>query len=352
MERREEMIARLNELVNDEPVTAAARAEALEQLCRALAPEIYGAEHAGPVSLSDIRAHIGLLAAENDLADTPEYLRFEEAMGALCEEAAELARKSAARSSGAEALRLLELEPDTRILCGLTLRDGEEAADYDFIVLSPRGIFVLEAEQCAQDMRLARDGSFYPAEEDSSCVPHYNLGEAMNRREYLLRKALAEKAAGVPYTGLLLYTSRETALTDDYGLLPVCYCSSAADAVRKAAGEPVLSAEQVESLAAALGALNSPAAAPVLPDAPQFLSDFAWLATRPEELADIAAAFASEDDDSEEKAAEKTPFWKDEEFRRNAAEAGKQLVGATLAGMATVGTAALGVAILIKKGKF
>ena len=149
-----------------------------------------------------------------NISDEPAFQR-------LCEETKKLGFQIASLKKGVvgerrtrEGLRNLEFSPHVKILYNVTLDDGEDRTEYDAIVLAPFGIFVVEAKNFSGNAYITEKGILL---RDDDRFGQYNLGENMNRKEFLLRNCLSELGS-FPY-----YVCSEAALHS--AELPVFYSS-------------------------------------------------------------------------------------------------------------------------------
>lgn len=177
----------------------------------------------------DIISFLELLAKENGVEQDETFQRLRDELKDLGFLIGSLKKGSTGEKRTRDGLRNLEFSPDVKILYNITLDDGTDRTEYDAIVLSPYGIFVIEAKNFNGNARITEKGILL---RDNDRFGAYNLGERMIRKEFLLRSCMG-KLASVPYHALLLYVNEQADIEDNYHQIPITYCNTVAKTIQQ-----------------------------------------------------------------------------------------------------------------------
>lgn len=177
----------------------------------------------------DITSLLERLARENGVEEDETFQRLRVEMQDLGFQIGSLKKGAKGERRTREGLRNLEFSPDVKILYNVTLDDGTDRTEYDAIVLTPYGIFVIEAKNFSGDARITEKGILL---RDDDRFSAYNLGEKMNRKEFLLRSCMG-KLSRVPYHALLLYVNEQADIEDNYHQIPITFCNTVAATIRQ-----------------------------------------------------------------------------------------------------------------------
>ncbi len=257
----------------------------LVDLQEAMANEVFAINHADHFAARDIMLHFGALAAEYGLQESDEFRRLAMNMRSLGCTIGSLKKGFAGERRTKEGLRVMTFDPDVQILYNLTLQDEVSKTEYDAIVITPYGIFVVEAKNFRGAAYINEKGML---QRQDDAVAEYNLGEKMNNKEFLLRNCLGDLAS-VPYQGLLLYVDESASIIDDYKQIPIVFCNTVASVIRGYDnGENHISPEQVREIVKRITAHSVESKYPCRVDCRQIIDDFALLMSEIEERADEA----------------------------------------------------------------
>lgn len=195
----------------------------------------------------DIVTFLERLAYENGVEEDETFQRLRNEMKDLGFIIGSLKKGAKGEKRTRDGLRNLEFSPGVKILYNITLDDGTDRTEYDAIVLTSYGIFVVEAKNLNGDARITEKGILVRKDDRFG---EYNLGEKMNRKEFLLRSCLGELAS-VPYHALLLYVNEQADIEDEYHLIPITYCNTVAEAIQQFDhGDELITAEELKRIEA------------------------------------------------------------------------------------------------------
>lgn len=110
------------------------------------------------------------------------------------------------------ALKLLSYDKGIRILYNVQLEDEDAQAEYDAIVITPYGMFVVEVKNWGVSMTISPNG-LLTRNDDSGIV--YDLPGRMSVKEALLREHLQELFPK-NYHNMLLFSNERVQVQDNY----------------------------------------------------------------------------------------------------------------------------------------
>ena len=117
-----------------------------------------------------------------------------------------------------KALRLISIDENVRVMYNVQLQFGDMKAEYDAIVITPYGMFVVEAKNWkSTNVTLTSQGILKTNEQKPVC---YDLEGRFCEKEALLKRCL-EELAPTRYKSILMLTNINTELVDEYGKVPV-----------------------------------------------------------------------------------------------------------------------------------
>jgi len=108
------------------------------------------------------------------------------------------------------------------ILQNIQLEKEGHRAELDAVVLTNKGIFLIEVKNSMRDIMIDEQGNYYRL--GGSMHFDKNIGEKMNDKEYLLREALLE--AGFPemkITSVVVFTNSKINLENRYPYIDTCF---------------------------------------------------------------------------------------------------------------------------------
>lgn len=117
-----------------------------------------------------------------------------------------------------KALRLISIDEKVRVMYNVQLAFGDMKAEYDAIVITPYGLFVVEAKNWkSANVTLTSQGILKTNENHPIC---YDIEGRFCEKEALLKRCL-EDLAPTRYKSILMLTNINTELVDEYGKVPV-----------------------------------------------------------------------------------------------------------------------------------
>lgn len=256
----------------------------LEALQAAMANGVFAFQHAEHFEAKDILLHLSTLAAEYGVDNSDAYFRLKANLEQLRYSIGSLIRGRSGERRTQQALRLLSLDQNVEMLFNITLQEDEMTAEYDAIVITPYGIFVIETKNFRGASHITESGILRQTCGSAS----YDLGERMNGKEYLLRNCLKE-AAVAPYYGILLYMDDSTQVIDDYKQIPIsCFNTIVSDIRKHDEGNAYMTTEQVREIKQKLLSHHTPNRYPCRINCQQIIDDYAYLIAEIEQRADLS----------------------------------------------------------------
>lgn len=254
----------------EEVFTNAELADRLGRVQGGLMQMLLAAGFAENVAPRDMTAFLELLAEKYDLQNDPDFLNLCRGSRQLGFQIASLKRGVSGERRTKDGLRNLEFMPGVKVLYNVTLDNGSERTEYDAIVLTPFGIFVIETKNFHGNARITAKGILV---RDDDRFAEYNLGENLNRKEFLLRSCLGSLAS-VPYHAMLLYADVQSDVQDDFHQIPVTFCNTVATAIRQFdTGDELICSEDLEQIEHMLAEHQVDARYPCRIDCSKIVSD-------------------------------------------------------------------------------
>ena len=177
----------------------------LTELQGAMARGVFEKTHAENLRDRDIMIHFEALAKEYGLSGTDTYLRFEYNMNELGYTIGSFIKGMNGERIARRALKLLSYDKGIRILYNVQLEDEDAQAEYDAIVITPYGMFVVEVKNWGVSTTISSNG-ILTRNDDSGIV--YDIPGHMSVKEALLREHLQELFPKNYYNMLLLSNER------------------------------------------------------------------------------------------------------------------------------------------------
>ena len=217
----------------------------LKELQAAMARGVFEKTHAENLRDKDIMLHFKTLAEEYGLAQTDTYCRFETNMRELSYTIGTYIKGMCGERMARKSLKLLSLDKNIRILYNVQLEDEDVQAEYDAIVITPYGLFVIEVKNWDGDITITPSGLLT---KDEGRIT-YSLADKMSIKEALLREYLQDQFPASFHTMLLLSTEKAH-VQDDYQKIFVC-CGGALSYEIQSFESPenAMTAEQVAAIA-------------------------------------------------------------------------------------------------------
>ena len=191
----------------------------LMELQSALAKGVFERTHAENLRDKDIVIHFEALAKEYGLDHTDVFLRFKQNMSGLGFTIGSLIKGVNGERSVRRALKLLSYDRGVKILYNVQLNDSDAEAEYDAIVITPYGLFVVEAKNWNSSVIITPDG-LLERNDDSGIV--YDLVGRMSIKQALLKEYLGDDFPK-NYRSILVFSNEKVKVEDQYGKIPfVC----------------------------------------------------------------------------------------------------------------------------------
>lgn len=189
----------------------------LTELQGAMARGVFEKTHAENLRDRDIMIHFEALAKEYGLDESDTYIRFRTNMGELGYTIGSFIKGMNGERIAKRALKLLSYDNGIRILYNVQLEDEDAQAEYDAIVITPYGMFVVEVKNWGASMTISPNG-LLTRNDDSGIV--YDLPGRMSVKEALLREHLQELFPK-NYHNMLLISNERAQVQDNYHQISV-----------------------------------------------------------------------------------------------------------------------------------
>ena len=190
----------------------------LKLLQSLLARGVFEKTHAENLKDRDLMIHFDALAKEYDLDKTDTYLRFKKNMGDLSYTIGSFIKGFKGEKIARKALKLISLDRGVKVLYNVQLEDDDCQAEYDAIVITPYGLFVIEVKNWGNAVAISPMGLLTRGDESSVT---YDLPGRMSVKEALLRECLKDKFPG-NYNSILLLSNERVQIEDSYHRIPIC----------------------------------------------------------------------------------------------------------------------------------
>lgn len=184
----------------------------LTELQGAMARGVFEKTHAENLRDRDIMIHFESLAKEYGLDESNTYIRFKSNMSELGYTIGSFIKGMNGERIAKRALKLLSYDKGIRILYNVQLEDEDAQAEYDAIVITTYGMFVVEVKNWGAPMTISPNGLLI-RNDDSGIV--YDRPGRMSVKEALLREHLQELFPK-DYHNMLLLSNERAHVEDNY----------------------------------------------------------------------------------------------------------------------------------------
>ncbi len=243
---------------------------------------VYEKTHAEYMRDRDLMIHFASLATEYGLLDTEVYKRFEENMRDLSYTIGSFIKGMKGERIARKALKLITYDNNVKILYNIALEDNDDKAEYDAIVITPYGLFVVEVKNWGTEMHIDESGILRRCDQGIK----YDLASRMSVKESLLRGCLAELFPDI-YQGVLLFSYDNANVKDEYKKIPLSYGGGIVYCIRDFnSGEEILSIEQIEKIVDRISSNHKEQKAVCKVDCEAIIDDYATLMATIEETAE------------------------------------------------------------------
>ncbi len=163
-----------------------------------------------------------------------------------------------------------------RVLRNVELTDKEERTELDAVVITRKGIFIVEVKNTARDIFIDESGNYFRTGEylkwDS------NIAGKMDVKSRLLRSVLVHNGyADVPITGVVVFTNNRIQVRNCYASVNTCFLSQLSYIIQDNQGMDVLDEAQIQNLEQIIETARCKETYPLKIDVPRFKCDFAVL---------------------------------------------------------------------------
>lgn len=231
-----------------------------------------------------------------------------------------------------------------KILYNIALEDEDAQAEYDAIVITPYGLFVIEVKNWGAKMIIDENGIL--RREDQNIK--YDLPGRMSIKEGLLKEYLGDLFPET-YQSILLFSNENADVHDDYKKMPVCYGGGVAYMIREQrTKEKILSTEQINNIVERIMESHKEQKAPCRVKCEEIIEDYAELMAQIEEMSECQSAVTQiEEKTFEEKTTDEVPAIEKERVLREMKLS--QVIGGIAAGFALAFGLGVAATKMIKK---
>lgn len=261
----------------DEVYTNQEIVDILKEFQSALARGVFEKTHAENLQDRDILIHFEALAKEYGLDQTEEFIRLKSNMTKLGFTIGTFIKGMNGERITRRALKLLSFDKGVNILYNIQLKDEDAEAEYDAIVLSPHGMFVIEVKNWASSVVITPEGLI--TRNDNSGIV-YDLAGRMSIKQALLREYIGENFPD-SYHSILVFANERAKVEDQYTKIPVVCGGGLSYKIRDmSANATCLTDEQISSITNIILAHHEiqTAASPV--NCEEIIEDYAVLMAR------------------------------------------------------------------------
>lgn len=264
----------------------------LIELQSAMAKGVFEKTHAENLRDRDIMVHFEALAKEYGLDQTDIFCRFKQNMQELGYIIGSYINGLRGEQSVRRALKLLSFDRGVKILYNVRLEDDDSEAEYDAIVITPYGLFVLEVKNWGASVTITQDG-FLKRNGNNDVI--YDLAGRMSSKQALLVEYLGDRFPN-NYHNILVFPNEKVSVENYYDGFPVICGGGISYKIRGfAKGEDLMTEEQVESIKQAILSHSSEMKEYSPVNCEVIVADYAALMASIEEASTVAR---NEDEDS------------------------------------------------------
>lgn len=222
----------------------------LEDLERRLLERAYGSSYGDDLRTYDLVNYLGDKARELDLNECGVYAMLMHDLERLSAEIG--TRRAGARGEQMAAKSLACLRNDVIDIPTIALQNGNTFEEYDQIVISSAGVYVIEVKNYSQDSIIEEDGVLR-----CGSTIRYNVGERMLQKRRALWDAISTSAESFMSEEdihcMLLFVNDKTKVTDRFHRIPVKRRGQIVYDIKSAClGSQLLSWEQMKRIKASI----------------------------------------------------------------------------------------------------
>lgn len=242
----------------------------------------FNQDHAALAELKiwDVEKYLEQLNEELGNVADEELQRFIEGSKILCN----LIKAEISGNRGeAKAFRTLEyIKSKNYVLKNVELSDGDFRTELDAVVITPSAITVVEVKNTAKDIFIDEAGNYFRTGEflRLDC----NIGEKMQIKEALLRKALSTASYGeVEINSVVVFTNNRIEVQNKFEGLRTCFSSQLSYKVEGNKSRVIFDDEDMDTIKVCIEEAENKTAYPFEFDVEQYKTDYAVLMAKLEE---------------------------------------------------------------------
>ena len=176
-----------------------------------------------------------------------------------------------------KAFRSLEtLRCNNAIIKNVEFVLGDHRTELDAIVITEKGIFIIEVKNPAKDIYIDERGNYCRVSD--TLIFDKNIAEKMNDKEYLLREAI--KKAGIENINIInmvVFTNSSMHVENKYPYINTCYLSDLPHKIGGYIGEKIYTDADIDAMVTAIEETKCHEAYPMPIDMQAFKLEFATL---------------------------------------------------------------------------
>lgn len=243
---------------------------------------VYEQTHAEHMRERDLMLHFSTLATEYGLRETDVYKRFESNMNEMGYTIGSFIKGMKGEHIARRALKLISFDKNVKILYNVALEDEDVQAEYDAIVITPYGLFVVEVKNWGAEMSIDENGILRRNDQDIK----YDLPGRMSVKEGLLREYLGDLFP-TQYKGIVLFSNENAKVADEYKQMPICYGGGIVYTIRAFnEGKEVLTDSQIKLIVEKISSNHKEQRSLCKVNCKEIIEDYAVLMAAIEEAAD------------------------------------------------------------------
>lgn len=303
----------------------------LQNIQKTMIAGVYEQTHAEYMKERDLMIHFSSLAEEYGLKETATYKRFESNMVDLGYTIGSFIKGMKGERIARKALKLMSYDKDVKVLYNVALEDEDLQAEYDAIVITPYGLFVVEVKNWGAEMYIDKEGILRREDQDIK----YDLPGRMGAKEALLREYLGEYFPE-RYQGIVLFSNENAKVVDEYKKIPLGYGGGIVNRIREFNdGKVQITGSQIYEISDKIISHHKEQKAPCRVKCDEIVEDYALLMAAIEEAAEgsedsIFELKHKEDESKEEKVMQEKvniPYFLTKEYAAKQKQVEKVVIG-------------------------
>ena len=173
------------------------------------------------------------------------------------------------------------IDKNVKILYNIALEDEDAQAEYDAIVITPYGLFVVEVKNWGAEMHIDENGILRRNDQDIK----YDLPGRMSVKEGLLREYLGD-IFPEQYQNIVLFSNENAKVQDDFRKIPICYGGGIVYNIRSFNEGAILTENQINEIVDKICSHHKEQKAPCRVNCERIIEDYAFLMSAIEEAAE------------------------------------------------------------------